>query len=209
MGKMSNGILGQTTGKVGNVVGSTWKGINTVRVHQPNVLNPRTAGQVSARTSMSGVSKLGSVLLSTIVTPLWNRFAKKASGYNDFCKANINLFVDGVLSGFSQFAISFGKMVAPILQSVDVTGVNCVISFGSVDNDAYALPTDEVYVVVLDNINGKVLYAGKLASNRNTVEDSDITITLSSAPTGATHVYAAFRRVDGTIVSNTGYITEA
>jgi len=48
MGKFRNGIMGTVTGKVGNVVGSTWKGINTVRAYaKPS--NPQTEKQQQHR----------------------------------------------------------------------------------------------------------------------------------------------------------------
>ncbi|MEI6347268.1 MAG: DUF6266 family protein [Bacteroidota bacterium] len=53
MGKLKNGILGITVGKVGNVVGSKWKNINTVRIYQPQIYNPRTVSQTAQRSKFS------------------------------------------------------------------------------------------------------------------------------------------------------------
>jgi len=46
MGKISQGILGGFSGKVGSVVGANWKGINYMRAKAVSVANPRTDGQV-------------------------------------------------------------------------------------------------------------------------------------------------------------------
>jgi len=203
MGKMSNGILGQTTGKVGNVVGSTWKGINTIRVHQPNVLNPKTAKQVAARSNMTTASQIGSTLLSSVIVPLWNRFAKKASGYNDFVKANIANMVNGEIDDYNLFTISMGKMAAPIVNSMSITGLSCTIGIDSNVGDAYALPTDELYCVILDAENDPVLFSGKIIGTRADLSGSDFAVALKHVQIGGAWAYLAWRRQDGTIVSNT------
>ena len=53
MGKLKKGILGGFSGKVGNVVGASWKGIDYIRSLPTTVRNPRTKGQVSQRTKFS------------------------------------------------------------------------------------------------------------------------------------------------------------
>ena len=47
MGKIAQGILGGLSGKVGNVIGGSWKGIDYIRIKPSSVANPRTVGQVN------------------------------------------------------------------------------------------------------------------------------------------------------------------
>jgi len=49
MAKISKGILGGLSGKVGNVIGGSWKGIDYLRIKPNRVANPRTEGQVNQR----------------------------------------------------------------------------------------------------------------------------------------------------------------
>jgi len=49
MGKINQGILGGFSGKVGTVVGSTWKSINYMRALAVNVHNPNTVKQQCQR----------------------------------------------------------------------------------------------------------------------------------------------------------------
>ena len=49
MGKISQGVLGGFSGKVGNVIGASWKGIDYMRIMPANVANPRTQGQIDQR----------------------------------------------------------------------------------------------------------------------------------------------------------------
>ncbi|MDD4190768.1 MAG: DUF6266 family protein [Mangrovibacterium sp.] len=49
MGKISQGILGGVSGKVGNVVGGSWKGIDYLRVMPASVANPQTPAHMDQR----------------------------------------------------------------------------------------------------------------------------------------------------------------
>ena len=53
MGKIGRGILGGVSGKVANVVGSRWKGIDYIRAKPLSVANPRTLLQVNQRTKFA------------------------------------------------------------------------------------------------------------------------------------------------------------
>ncbi len=49
MGTISQGILGGVSGKVGNVVGGSWKGIDYLRIMPASVANPQTPAQMDQR----------------------------------------------------------------------------------------------------------------------------------------------------------------
>ncbi len=49
MGKIKQGILGGFSGKVGTVIGSSWKGISYMKGRSQHVNNPRTEGQLDQR----------------------------------------------------------------------------------------------------------------------------------------------------------------
>ena len=53
MGTIKRGILGGFKNKVGSVIGSSWKGIDTMRSMPLSVANPNTAKQKTVR----GISK--------------------------------------------------------------------------------------------------------------------------------------------------------
>lgn len=88
MGIIKRGILGGVANKIGNVVGSSWKGIATLRSLPLSVANPRTLAQRTNRNSFSIMSKLGSQVLATVCQPLWNRDAKQMSGFNAYVMYN-------------------------------------------------------------------------------------------------------------------------
>lgn len=49
MGKIKQGVFGEVKGKVGNLVGCTWKGIPYMRTRPDHMTNPRTEKQRSQR----------------------------------------------------------------------------------------------------------------------------------------------------------------
>lgn len=88
MGKLQAGILGVTTGKVGNVVGSKWRNINTLKVYQPNPRNPNTPGQVAQRLNLSNVTQFCRKVLAGIRTGFKN-FNTAIPQYSNAMSANM------------------------------------------------------------------------------------------------------------------------
>ncbi|MDD4417119.1 MAG: DUF6266 family protein, partial [Proteiniphilum sp.] len=58
MGTIKQGILGGFSGKVGNIVGASWRGIDYIRSMPASVRNPRTVAQVSQRTRFALIGKM-------------------------------------------------------------------------------------------------------------------------------------------------------
>ena len=94
MATIKNGILGGLSGKVGNVVGGTWKGISYLRALPSHVTQANSPAQLSARQKMSLVSRF----LKTCV-PLvrigFSGFAQKMSAYNAATSYNFHYAVGG------------------------------------------------------------------------------------------------------------------
>ena len=53
MGTFKQGIYGGYSGKVGNVVGGSWKGIDYMRILPTSVANPQTDAQLTQRQKFS------------------------------------------------------------------------------------------------------------------------------------------------------------
>lgn len=207
MARLTQGILGGVLGKVGNVVGSSWKGIPVIKAMPLSVANPRTAGQLLQRGKMSNIVAYSLPFLASIIKPLNDRFAQRASGWNDFVRRNIHLFEDKRPDPISDLIISTGKMIAP---TVSVTaggdGPGSFIVTASVSGvDPFGLPTDKIYILAVNRETLEV----RTANTATRAQPSDGTILLSGFATPGDDVdfYVAFRRVDGTVVSNTGYGT--
>ena len=202
MGKIKQGILGGFSGKVAGVVGSSWKGIAVIKSLPLSVANPKTAGQVAQRSKFSAATKMGSQLLSTIVKPLWDRFAQQASGYNDFVSANVAAFNDAGEVDTDALIMSRGSLGGEVIVSADADTGTPEATIIWVDNsgDGNKLATDEVYVtIVAENGNFAQGFATGAVRSDQTVEV--VSIANFPAP-GIFEIYLSFRRVDGTIVSD-------
>ncbi len=199
MGKFYNGVLGTMTGKVGGVVGRTWKGINTVAAYQPNVSNPRTNLQVAQRAKMAAITLFASQINTSIIKPLWDRFAKGMSGYNAFIQNNIPFVSDLGVIDLSKLEISRGKMVAPGYLDTSYNDGKWTIEWDTAIADSYSMSTDKAYILITSGDAKKVaISAGIVQRSAGQIEvPSNIT------PDDEGYIYLAFKRADGTIVSNT------
>lgn len=93
MGK-NVGLIGSVSGKVGSVVYAMNAGIQTVRVYQPHVLNPKSAAQTAQRAKMALAGRLSSLVPNSALLGL--NGSSKAFRRGDFVR------------GIVRSAISYG-----------------------------------------------------------------------------------------------------
>ena len=95
MGTIKQGILGGFNGKVGTVVGSSWKGTAYMRGRAQHIKNPRTAGQIYQRNAMKAIALALRPIASTLSITFKNS-AQKMSGYNKAVSINYKEAVENV-----------------------------------------------------------------------------------------------------------------
>jgi hypothetical protein len=207
MAILRQGILGGFRGKIGNVVGTGWKGRAVMKSLPLTVANPRTAGQVKQRNRFSVLVVLGSILLASIIKPLWDRFASGMSGFNAFISANQNAFEANGAMNYGALQIARGRMLPPGLTAASITGNNFSVTLANPAGDRFALPTDNIFILILDSDGNKIKYAGQATQLRGSAATQTVTGTFQNigAVSGDAHVYAAYLRNDGSEVSNSGH----
>jgi hypothetical protein len=209
MGTIKRGILGGFSGKVANVIGGSWKGIAYMRSQPLSVSQPNTAAQVNARSALTIMVVVCQAILADVIKPLWDRFAVAMSGYNDFFKNNIGLYPAGNFDSgnYNLFTLSSGKMAATAIATATVSagGQTAILTWIDDSGQGFKIPSDEVYAIVLDSTGIPLGFnAGQILRSNTTVTISNIDVVL-----GATvYCYLAFRRPDGTIVSNSSSVSE-
>lgn len=168
MGRLDKGLLGGYTGKVGTTVGSTWKGINVVRTYQPNVANPRSEKQVSHRNLFKQVTAVGSLLLGSVIKPLWDKNAKRMSGYNAFIQANmLSARKEGELD-YNNFILSRGRM-GKTFGTIDITESEALLNWTEGETPVFGSEDDLLYAVIFDhNLNVLDFTAGEIKRTTNT-----------------------------------------
>lgn len=211
MGIIKQGILGGFSGKVANVVGSSWKGIAVMKSLPLSVANPRTAPQIAQRTKFSNTVAFAVSILSGFIKPLWDRFAQQQSGFNAFISANVDLFENEVPSPLEDLQLSRGKMLKTNPTQVFVTGIGPAgqVSFDNTLEGNLQQTTDKAFVVVYNATKEEWGYGSESAFGTRDDGAKDFE-TNSVWDVGDTvHAYLSFLREDGTVVSNTGYYTGA
>ena len=180
MGIIKQGILGGFSGKVGSVVGTSWKGRAVMKAMPLSVANPRTSGQVNQRTKFSQCVALSKALLGGSIALLDNPFAGNISGYNRFLKRNIVSFENDGTFIPSSLTISQGVLGGVLPSDDGVLNIerNAVtFDFDSIESP-FNLNRDAVIAVAVSVDTGDVLQVGVSDTMRN---QESITVTLSRA----------------------------
>lgn len=207
MAVIKQGILGGFQNKIGNVVGTSWKGIAVMKSLPVSVANPKTAGQVAQRNAFKSVALFAGMILATIIKPLWDRFAQRMSGYNMFIQRNISLFNASGLNTPADLVISSGKMSATAIASGTASAATKQVTLNWTDDsgEGFKQSSDSLFVVVYNDDTQEVEgFEPNVVRSEGT---ATITTTLNLTSGDLLFCYIAFRRSDGTIVSDTAYRT--
>lgn len=201
MAKLTGGIMGGFSGRMGGMVGSNWKGIATVRGYNPTVTNPRTNAQVQNRNRFSQLTALGSCLLATVIKPCWDRFAVKQSGYNLFCSVNKDVWhhEDGLYQ--DRFKLTSGKMLPVASLGKAVESTNYKITWPTACVDRYQQPSDKCYWAVITN-NAEHVVSGGGSVLRSAGQLLIPQAALTGFTPGDCYIYVSFMRADGSIVDS-------
>lgn len=200
MGIIRRGILGGFSGKVANVVGSSWKGIAVMRALPLSVTNPKTVGQVEQRSAFSIISKFASSILTVWVKPLWDRSAQSMSGYNAFIQQNVDIVKADKVLNIENLTMSKGKLGATTIQA-GANAQNDILTamWDAVPVGSFQMSSDKLYLVVFDKDN-KLVGASSAIYERDlgSAEIEDINTISGEEYT----VVSCFAREDGTIVGD-------
>ena len=94
MAKITESVIGKLSGKIGQVVGSSWKGISILRVLAGSVANPQTDAQLTQRQKFS-VTMHFLQPLSEFLKTGFKSYAVKMTGINAAMGYNIKNALTG------------------------------------------------------------------------------------------------------------------
>jgi hypothetical protein len=209
MGKIFQGILGGFSGKVGNVIGGNWKGIDYMWVRPASVANPQTEGQVEQRSRFSTVLQFLQPLSGFLKVGFRN-YAVKMTQFNNAMSYNVKNAIIGVypdyVIDFDNVLISRGSLAGALNPTVNSQAAGQV-EFYWVDNstDVNTKATDKAMVLVYNPAKKESVYLTD-GSTRSTESQ---TLTVPNLYSGDTvYAFIAFISEDGKEVSNSKYVGE-
>lgn len=151
MGIINKGILGGFSGKVGNVIGGTWKGIDYMRSKGNNGNRKPTETQHSQQLKFALVMRFVQPMASLLEIS-FRDFAIKMTGINNAFSYNLKEAVTGVYPAFSidysRTLVSRGKL-PNVLAPMVTAGAGGVLTFSWMDNTGAGLAkeTDQAILV--------------------------------------------------------------
>ena len=202
MGVIKRGILGGFSGKVANVVGTSWKGIEVIKAMPLSVRNPNTILQQNQRASITASVKFFQMVGLDVVRALNNRWAVKMSGFNACVKRGRRHFGPGnELSGHVK-CISDGSYIpiaTPIPSAAcSFDGDDLSINLGQLSNYSDYSMQDKFYVVA-SNQSGSIAHtlvkAGDMSEAQIVPVPADLASTLK-------FVWISILKADGSEVTD-------
>jgi len=194
MATIYDGILGKVNGKVGPVVGSKWKGLNTLRAYQPKPHNPKTTAQKIQRYKFKLLVALGRKCLPFIRVSLAKAYANM-SGYNAFVKLNLSTAISGTYPSFTinypNLLVASGTLTGIDTVSVaNAAGRKVILTWTDNTGEGNAASTDVGMILLIDTSN-RFMFEDITSSVRST---GTLTITCPVFCVGNTvYAYIAFK----------------
>lgn len=208
MGKIGKGILGGVSGKVANVVGASWKGIDYLRAKPLNVANPRTVPQVNQRTKFSLVLRFLQPNLNFVKIGFKN-YAVKQSQFNSAMSYALNNAITG--STIEDFAIDYslallskGTLSGALNPVFDLSTPGQVqFSWDDNSNEGSASSTDKAMVVVYNPLKGESVFITDGAARI----DQSQTVSIPNSYYGdELYMFISFKNLAETQMSNSIFI---
>ncbi len=204
MGIFKQGPFGPFLGKVGNLVGSTWRGINYLRIMPASVHNPRTPAQTNQRSKFLMVVQFVRPLLSFVKLG-YKGFAENMTAYN----AAMSYLLKNAVIGdypdqevaFSSVLVSRGKLRGVLSATATATGAQKIQVEWPDNSDFNDVSANDQAIIVVYNAD-KMDVAWKVqAGNRS---DTQAEITVPQAYVGDTvQVYLSFSSIPDLVSSVT------
>ena len=193
MAKQTSGILGKVTGKVGGVIGAAWKSTPYFRAYAKPA-NPKTPAQMVQRGKMGFVVGIAKMIKATVITPYWNPFQKRMSGYNRFVQKNIKLVAAAPVLADIEMSEGDLELGAGII-SADYSDTNGELHLGwnatTMGNGAI----EDIAVVIIIDDENKVAFV----HNLNTREETPNIVDVGSGRDHTDlHAFLFFSRGTGT-----------
>lgn len=198
--------IGVLSGKIGQIAGAKWKGINYLRVIPGSVANPRTDKQLAVRMKFSVTTRF--------IKPI-RQFLK--TGYKNFAihKTPANAafsynFKNAILGTYPNFTINYPNALvsqgelAPALNQAAASTVASTVLFTWTDNsdESGASVTDKTLLLIYNPVKNQAVSFTELSTRA----DATQAVTVPHSFSGdLVHCYIGFTDQDAYDVSDSRY----
>lgn len=202
MGVIKRGILGGFSGKVANVVGTSWKGIAVMKSLPLSVANPNTLAQQTQRGALSQAVACGQDVTIEAIRALNNRWAGQMSGFNSFVSRATPKFKAGndLAPYVKMFSEGTYTAPQPLGEDVATNPSTNIVTAGTAnwENNTSYSATDKVYIFAQNKTTGEwaVLAVGEDFSTAS----GQASLQMTSGD--VVDVYFSVVKADGTLVSD-------
>ena len=207
MAIIKQGVLGAFSGKVGTVIGTSWKGIAIIRGIAASIANPRTPAQLEQRARFSLVGKF----LRTLTAFLRIGFksaALKMSAFNAAMAYNVKNAVTGIYPDldldYTKLRVTQGNLPGA-LNPAAVSVVAATVDFTWEDNslDAETMANDKVVLLVYNPSKGQSVNA---IGNMTRVDGAQSVVVPDSFSGDEVQCYISFINANESVVSDSLYV---
>lgn len=194
MAKNYQGILGNFSGKVGNVVGRVRSDRTVIAVYQPEVANPQTTSQMAQRQKLAKVTEFLKGA-ANIVRFSMKSLTKYGTGWSAAIQYNMTYAITGSYPNQSVDAtlarISAGNIDLPYSPSAIADATTISLTWSDNTGMGNALASDIICAAAYNSNKGQWVYSSDIAE-RN---ERNGTFVLPTAWTGdSVNVYMYVRR---------------
>jgi hypothetical protein len=205
MGKIKQGILGGFSGKVGSVVGGSWKGISYMRGKAVSIKNPQTLHQRQQRNKFA----LALSVLQPLVAFIRVGFKRYAHRQSEFNAAMSYTVKHAIVGSYPDYTADYSKLLVSRGTLPGANNATAVAATGKIkltweDNTGIgeAKGTDKSMAVAINQTKGEAAYITDGAARSASTEQ------LAVSPFWAgdeVEVYLAFISEDGKDVATSAY----
>lgn len=204
MGRYYKSNFGTISGKVGELVGSTWRGINYLRSLPTKSGKPASVSQLAVHEKIA----LSATQLSPIKDLLYIGFGdkklKSITGYNAAVKEFI---ANSILGEYPDYTVDYANMhlskgTLPLLRNLDMSLDQSVLTlYWTYEQKCDAFLDDTVIVVIYNKTNKR--YDVKDSASRG---DGTVDVAIDANHGDVLHIWIFCSTRDGLKVSPTQYV---
>jgi len=213
MAKVANPLIGKTSGSIGGVTFSSWKGVNVAKSKPTVVANPQSNAQKAQRAAFSLLVGLYRAMVSILVIG-FKELAIKKSEFNAFVSQNLKNAFDLSVPPTATFLPALFKISKGTITDTAITSVSASVVGGDID---FVYPTSATApgqsatdkpVMAVFNETKEDWVSGVGAATRAVGTDS-LVMPGTWEVADVIHCYLGFVNAAGDAASDSIYLQEA